>query len=470
MKLTKLTALVAGMGFMVAAGSASATSLGEVWVGDQQDGKVYIFSQADLNDASVDAQEVVVDLTNGGTTTPRMHLIGFSNHNGLDPASRAQLAFLTGVVDIWKTNGGTLAPTFEVRLDVSNTATGAAKSSLHMCGNDPTNALMGCSSIGNKEVVMFTIDNMGNYTRIGGFPLSGLSIDSSIGNGKAKSAINKAIRKGILGGAPICNNFSTDSQLMYVTTNNGGVGGVLVLDVSNPANPTIRDAFNGTGVGCGLVNSQDGGFMWTNAGSKSDEDKETVMKWQYSDAYDDKKSGPRVNTKLPQTGQGDVHGAQFAGLGGLFLWELMRLDDMIHVIDPASGAVVNSFSNEFGANVNPGGDVLDRSALGTRMYSSLRGAIPTTAITGINDPDRRPGVMVMSTLFGYNGTITKIEDIQSGNTVFICPDGDEGDPDHDHGGYEICENDTHDHWDDREEVDTADPHGLKSLSYLSGGF
>ena len=116
MKLkTTLTAVAAAVGLSMAGSASAFLSLGEVWVGDQQDGKLYLFKQSELNDPSVDAQQVEVDLTNGGTTTPRMHLIGFSNHNGLDPDSRAQLAFLTGVADIYFTNGGTLAPSFETR-------------------------------------------------------------------------------------------------------------------------------------------------------------------------------------------------------------------------------------------------------------------------------------------------------------------------------------------------------------------
>ena len=467
----KLTAIAAALG-LATAGTASAFSLGEVWVGDQQDGKIYIFDQSELNDPSFDAVEETIDLTTfGGVESTRMHLIGFSNHSGLDPNSRGMLAYLVGAMDIVKTNGGTHAPTLVTKLDVSNAATGAAKNSLHMCGGNPQNTLIGCSSIGNKELVLFSMDIEGgdNYTRIGGFPLSGLAINSSV-KGKAKKAINAAIDGGILNGAPICNNFNTTSDLMYVTTNNGGVGGVLVLDITNPANPTIRDAFNTTGVGCGLVNTQHGEAMWTNTGSKSTSDDEKAHMWNFADAYDNRKSGPAATVDLPEIGGGDVHGAQLAGLGGHFLWELMRLDDKIYVIEPLTAKLVNTIDIETAEVLNPAGDVLDRSALGTRMYASLRGAIPTTAITGINDPTRTPGVMVIGTVFGYDGVQLKTEDILSGNTQAFCPsDTDETDPNHDHDDFEQCDN-THPHWEERIEADTADPHGLKSLNYTTGGF
>ena len=104
------------------------------------------------------------------------------------------------------------------------------------------------------------------------------------------------------------------------------------------------------------------------------------------------------------------------------------------------------------------------------MYASLRGAIPTTAITGDNDPNRTPGVMVIGTIFGYSGVALKTESILSGNVATFCPDHEDGDgDDDDHAHFELC-NDSHEHWDDRIEADTADPHGLKSLNYTSGGF
>ena len=472
----QLTAIAAGVALAASATVASAFSLGEVWVGDQQDGKIYIFDQAELNDASFDAQEDIVDLTTlGGANSTRMHLIAFSNHKGLDPNSRGFLAYLIGKMDIVKTNGGTHVPTrvsADGGIDVSNAATGGSANSLHMCGGNPANTQMTCSSISNKELIVFSMDIEGgdNYTREGGFPLAGLTINSSV-KGKAKKAIINAIDTGILAGKPICNNYSTGGDLLYVTVTAGAGSGVLVLDT---ADMSIRDAFTGTAVGCGLVNTADGTAMWTNAGSKSAIDDEKAYKWNFADAYDNRKSGPAAIVDLPETAEegGDVHGAQFAGLGGPFLWELMRLDDDIHVIDPNSATIVNTINLETEEVQNPQGDVLDRSAFGTRMYLSLRGAVPTTAITGINDPTRTPGVMVMGTIFGYNGTQLKTEAILSGNTAEFCPEVEDGDGEdgEDHVHYELCNGSGHPNYADKIEADTADPHGLKSLNYISGGF
>ena len=473
--ILKPSAIAVGVA-LATSGVANAVSFGEVWVGDQQDGKLYIFDQSELNNAGFDAQEDTIQLsTAGGTNSTRMHLIGFTNHTGLDPASHAILSYLQGQAEVWRTNGGTHAPTLEAVLDVSVVGQGAnAKSSLHECANDASNTRMGCSSIGNKEVVFFDTDfSTGTYTRLGGFPLTGLTIHPNVG-GKTLTAINTAIANGVLNGSPICGNYSTNGKLYYVVVSGGSPqgGSVLVLDTKNPSNPTLRDAFETTGVGCELLNDADGKHMWSSAGSKNDADDEKVYLWKFRHAKKNKKTGPKRTVDIPEIDKGDIHGGQFAGLGGLFLWETMRLDDIIYIINPSkrNPRIVNSFSYEFGTNTNPGGDVLDRSAFGTRMYLSLRGAIPTTAITGINDPNRRPGVMVMSShIFGGSGSVLKIEDIQSGNLVDICPSADEGDPDHDHGNFEVCDN-THIHYSEHISVDSADPHGLKSLSYLSGGF
>jgi hypothetical protein len=474
MKLKKkLTAVAAGLGLVATAGTAGAFSLGEVWLVDQNNADLYIYAQGSLNNPWVDSEPMgtlsLISQDVAGGASGKAHLVAFNNKDAFASTSRAMLAYLSGEMQIFRTNAGTGAPTLVATIDVSNADAGKTANSLHMCGPSPDNRMIGCSSIGNKELIFYkTRYRSDTYTDLGSYPLASLQIHPSL-SGQALAETRAAIDAGILAGKPICNNFTTDSKFSYVTVSGGAGSGVLILQTNRVLRgkpPLIVGAYAGTAVGCGLVNSQDGTSMWTNAGSKALDDNEQALLWEYADIG--VTAQPAAIVDLPDKGDGgDVHGAQFAGIGGSFLWEVMRLDDVIHVIEPASAAVVNSIDLETAEVVNPGADVLDRDQTGTSMYMSLRGPAPITAITGSIDADRTPGILVMSTLYGYNGYATKTERIFSGNTIFICPPDEHDDGEHDHDDDDLVCNEGDP---GAVEVDSADPHGLKSLNYLTGGF
>ncbi len=466
-----LTALATGMGLMAAAGAANAFHpAGEVWMVDQQNAELYIYGQGSLDNPFIDSEPMgrmsLISPDVAGGASGKAHLIAFNNVNPFDRDSRAILAYLSGEIQIFKTNAGTGSPTLVETIDVSNADVGKAANSLHMCGPSPDNKLMACSSIGNKELIFYKTNYKADkYTHAGSYPLAGLEVSSKL-KGQALTDTNTAIAAGILAGKPICNNFTTDSQVTFVTVTAGAGSGVLILDTSGIAKskaPKIIGAFAGTAVGCGLVNSQDGTSMWTNAGSKSPTDSEAAYRWDYADFG--VKATPSATVALPSKGDGgDVHGAQFAGLGGGFLWEVERLDDRIHVIDPSSATLVNTIDLETADVPNPGADVLDRSQSGTTMYMSLRGAKPITAIPASIDADRTPGIMVYQTIFGYSGFQLKTEEVDGGfDRIYICPAHDD-EHNHDDDDDVICaEGD-----EGAVEVASDDPHGLKSLNYLSG--
>ena len=459
MKLKKLTALVTGMGLAAAASIVSAANLGEVWVTDQKDGTMYVYNQDELNSDPANASPLAIDLVKassmfskknrvGDIIDGRNHLVGFNNVNGLDPMSRAHLAYLAGDMQVWKTHGKGNKPEIVFQDHIVDAA-----NSLHMCGGSPDNTQIGCSSIGGKAMIMFSADySTDTYTKLGEFPLASMPISASAPAGTAAEYATVA------GGKPICNNYDTTSSYLYVTVNTGGL---FILDVADPSNPEVINAYGPSVIsatGCGLVNSQDGTAMWTNAGSKNAADDEAAYKWSFANIGTT--NGPTV-VDLPEIGKGDVHGAQFAGLGGPFLWELMRLDDVIYVVEPGSATIVNTIDLEAITGLSsPAGDVLDRSALGTRMYISQRGYVPITAIGDVIDSDRSPGVTVLGTIFGYDAVGVGHAEIRSGVLGDVCIPDDHGD--HDHDDPECPEGSLR--------LDNADPHGLKALSYLSGGF
>jgi len=466
---------------------AYAENLGEVWVGDQFNGLLYIADQDELNNPYIDATVDVIDLTaQGGHASKRMHIIGFSNHSGLDPDSRAVLSYLDGFAEVWQTNGGTHAPTKIADLQVLGGAVGGA-ASLHMCGPSPDNSMIACSSIGGRKVIIFSADmDTDTYTRLGDFDLnpSSMPISPRLKGIALYTVQNEMAAINALSANPnaICNNFDSSSSTLYYTVQtSSSSGGVVVLDVNDPANPTIVDALSVPFAdGCGLVNSPDGSHMWINHGHNTPNDNEMASKWKnrrYAGTGKINRVGPVARVDIPEKLEtvngrsGDVHGAQFAGIGGKFLWEVMRIDDVIHVINHNSGRpeVVNTIDLEAEMGIEaPQADVLDRSVLGTNMYFSTRGFIPTTAITGFVDLNRDPGIVTMRTLFGYNGSYVKTTSIRTGNNVYLCAvDGHE---DHDHDVPIVCADQSGNDPATLGLVDSVDPHGLKSLSYISGGF
>lgn len=488
------SATCAAMG--VAAGNAHALNFGEFWAADQVNGKMHIFDQSDLNDPTVDAIQTVYDYQNqigssdGGThSSPKLHILGFSNHAGLDPRSRTVVAYLDGWGEMWKTNAGTHAPTKVADLEASTINAYAEEGlgapdkgdTVHACGGNPQNTLISCASIFNGDMSLFSAD-MGTdtYTRLGIWRLADLplspSLSPSLGN-TVQAAMDEMIMTDSDNNPNnLCNQFSTDGRLLYVAAQSSSVtGGVIVVDVSDPTNPTILDAFSDMmAPGCGLVNHPDGQHLWITHGFNKQGDPEEISIWRYSRAG--KANGPIRRVALPvddvsqEIYGGDAHGMQLAGITNSFMWQIIRVDDTIAVAtanDSRTASIVNVMSTERPGRENVQADVIDRSQFGTRMYWTTRGPIPITAIgslTAFYDPTRynnteRSGVQGVdvwsSNIFGFNGYYLKTETMPSDGVSYLCP----GEP------YEqVCNEGD----EGAVAVDNSDPHGGKSLNYLSG--
>lgn len=492
----KLSAVATAVG-LAATGSASATNLGEFWAADQIGGVMHIFDQADLNDPSIDAQEAKVTLTgnvgsaDGGThSSVRMHILGFSNHAGLDPNSRTIMSYLDGFGEVWATNGGTGAPTKIADLEASTVnaygeeGLGAPVkgNSMHACGGNPQNTQIQCASIFNGDLALFDADmETDTYTRIGIFKTGDFQLSSELDarpnlKAKVQAAYDDMVATDADGNPNnICSQYSADGQLIYIAAQTStNTGGVIVLDVSDPTNPTILDAYNDVmAAGCGLVNHPDGKHLWITHGFNKQGDPEEISVWRYSRAG--KRNGPvdriALNTDDSQAVYGgDAHGMQYAGILSSFAWQVMRIDDTIQVVkatdwrgNGGKGRLVNEIDLEAKTgrtNVQP--DVIDRSQFGTRMYWTTRGPRPSSAIGSsaggpnrYNHADRQAGVDVFATFFGYNGVYTKSEIMDNGGTLWLCDNG---------GNYlEQCGA-----GDGGVEVTSSDPHGGKSLNYLTG--
>ncbi len=375
-----------------------------------------------------------------------------------------------------------------------------------MCGGNPQNTLIGCASIGNGEVTLVSTDMENDvYGVYPGYPIliEDLPIhpDVAAATGTARKAAVEAVLADLDDDGlvhAVCSNFDTSGDLWYITmhqASSGGLkGGVMIVDVSDPVNPGVIDAVYGTkadgllGYGCGLLNTPDGKSLITNVGNKNQDDVEGVLRWNFADAYDFSKTGPVDEADMTQNDDnddglpdnsddrndaftsanfdiraGDAHGAEFAGLGSGFMWQVQRVDDNIQIF-PTYGKlrVVNKIRVESSAIPNPQIDVIDRSALGTRMYVSTRNAQPRTAINDLTDVRREPGVVVLRTIFGYSGRVLKTDSMD-------CKDAYEEAGRTQEIGINCTQTTTSADGTDYI-VNSSDPHGLKSLSFLTGGF
>ena len=495
MKLnTKLTAVAAGIGIAAAAGSAQANfSLGEYWAVDQINGVAHIFSQADLNDPSITNSDqsrvnIAVQGHKDGVPSTRLHILGFSNHAGIDPASRAVFSYLDGWMEIWASNGGTGAPTPIAAIEVSTVDSymdefgkkGPAPdkgNTIHACSGNPQNDQIQCASIFNGDFVLFDADmSTDTYNRIGIFRTGDLKLSKDLNKnkdlkGKVQAAFDSMLA---LDSNPnnICSGYSTDGNLLYLAVQTGTTtGGVIVVDVSKPSSPTILDAYNDVmAAGCGLVNSPDGEHLWITHGFNKHGDPEEISIWNY--ALAGQANGPVDRVALPTNDDqaiygGDAHGAQFAGLFSSYMWQVMRIDDEVHVVSNdhgGGGELVHTIDLETADRKNVQPDVIDRSAFGGHMYWTTRGPRPTSAIgnpggdsTKYNASDRHAGVDVWKTTnWGADGYFVKSEEMSEGvGDIYLCP----GVP------YEqLCAMGDA----DAVKVTSADPHGSKTLNYLTG--
>ena len=479
---------------IAAAGSAQAINFGEFWAVDQIGGVAHIFDQADLNDPTVDAVESKVDLVSPGShNSVRMHILGFSNHAGIDPASRTIMTYLDGWMEIWASNGGTGAPTEIAELEASTTNVYAEEglgapdkgNTSHACGGNPQNDQIQCASIFNGDFTLFEADmTTDTYNRIGVYRTGDLPISSKLNSrptlkGKVEASWADMLA---IDSNPnnICSQYDTSGDLLYIAAQTStNTGGVIVVDVSDPSNPAILDAYADVmAAGCGLVNHPDGKHLWITHGFNKQGDPEEISVWKYRRAG--KRHGPTDRIALPTDDSqdvygGDAHGMQFAGILSSYSWQVMRIDDTVQISSAwdggrwwrpngGKGTLVNSIDLEDATgrtNVQP--DVIDRSQFGTRMYWTTRGPRPTSAIGSpaggpnrYNHADRHAGVDVFSTFWGYDGNFVKSETMDNGGTVYLCDNG---------GSYaEQCASTDA----GAVEVTSADPHGSKSLNYLSG--
>lgn len=462
-------------------------NLGEFWVANQSatEDELYVFTEKQLKRYGRNRPKHTIHLhrVNGQTgfnpTKPanrvnnganRLHIIGFNNYPGIHPKSRAVLSYLSGKIQYWKTN--------VLRGRPRLVATVSGGPNLHMGGPSPDNKRVAVVATGNRHYAVLTTDyDTDTYSPEPVFIKQSRDLLVSPNAPRGTQATWDAILTSaqLDFGNPdvqtVCTNWDSSSRYTYVTLDKPR--SLIIIDNDAPVEPSIINAFGPDVItsegGCGLVTDPSGKFMWTNAGGRAidaeTEEREATFRWPF------RRIGKRHKPKtvfLNVDLHGDAHGSQFAGRNGDFHWSVMRVDGTINVVSRRRPRLVNTFNYETPVSPQAGGDVLDRSSFGKYMFLTIRGSAPLTAIPQFVSPDRSAGITVIkSRRRGYTGRVINHVPLRSqhGTTTLICLDEDHGD-DHDHGAQgAACE--------DEEivfEVDAQDPHGGKSLHYLTGGF
>ncbi len=191
---------------------------------------------------------------------------------------------------------------------------------------------------------------------------------------------------------PICHNFTADSQHAYVTLAGGGVAvvGTGSGDGSTPMTVDhIYPADQVPGIGCGAFPLDDEDIMLTNgeSGAQGGDDFLFVFDTSQRPTFPDP-----VTIELPGD---DTHGSEICRDqdGKPWVWTFMRVSNDVNIIDLETNEVVSTLPMGRPFSPDPKPDLA--WAANNKMYVSLRGPKPLTAIGSLQNPERTPGVAIL---------------------------------------------------------------------------
>ena len=210
---------------------------------------------------------------------------------------------------------------------------------------------------------------------------------------------------------PICQEFTADSEFIYVTMAGGGL---LVVDAgsddgSAPMNVVkVYDAATVPGIGCGVARLPNGNIM-TNGESGAKGGDDFLYTFDASKADEGIFPDP-VQIELPGE---DTHGAVTCTDqdGNLFAVTSMRVSNDVNFIDLQTNKVVATQSMATSFSPDPKPDVAD--VVGKKMFIALRGPKPLSAIGSLESANRTPGVAVLTIDDDCKGFTFEAKDIAS---------------------------------------------------------
>ena len=193
---------------------------------------------------------------------------------------------------------------------------------------------------------------------------------------------------------PICLEFTADSRFAYVTLAGGGV---LVVKVGSPDGSipmSVAKVYKQEtvpGIGCGAFRLPSDAMLTTGESGASGGD-DFMYIFDTSGAASGNFSDP-IKTELPGD---DTHGVVLCTdpEGQKFAVTTMRVSNDIVIVDLQTQEIVHSQSMAQSFSPDPKPDIAD--LFGNKMLIALRGPVPLTAIVGLKNPERIPGVAVLT--------------------------------------------------------------------------
>ena len=369
--------LVAGSGFIAPAVAAEAQRY-EVWALDQADtvagkggGLLYIWNSAAIARLPAAAKPAVIDLAAaaeaaGCPLAKRPHML-LGNHAG--PASHAIISNVASgdihFIDIASRKivgcvGGT--------------------GNAHAAVGSPDDSMVIVADLGGQKLHKIETDYRRNsFKLVETLSLATEQLKASVGTPEVK---------------PVCHNFTGDSRFAYVTLAGGGVLVVEAGSGDGGIPMKVVHAYPKTtapGIGCGAFRLPDE-RMVTNGESGAKGGDDFLFVFDTRDAVSGKFPDP-VKIDLPGE---DTHGAAFCvdKKGNEHMLAVMRVSNDVNVVELKTRRVAKTISIARPFSPDPKPDVSELQ--GNRLFVTLRGANPLTAINDLKNPARTPGVAVLT--------------------------------------------------------------------------